>query len=38
MDKLILLKKEYNTALIRYNKMMKWCETATIEEAREILS
>ena len=29
---LILLKKEYNQALSRYNKMTKWCETATIEE------
>ena len=32
MDKLILLKKEYNAALRRYNKMIKWCETSTIEE------
>lgn len=29
---LILLKREYNVALKRYNKMTKWCETATIEE------
>ena len=29
---LILLKKDYNAALKRYNKMTKWCETATIEE------
>lgn len=35
MDKLILLKKEYNAALIRYNKMTKWCGTATIEEQRQ---
>lgn len=28
---LILLKKDYNAALIRYNKMVDWCETASIE-------
>lgn len=27
-----LLKKDYNAALIRYNKMTSWCETATIEQ------
>lgn len=29
---LILLKKDYNAALIRYYKMVDWCETATIEQ------
>lgn len=27
-----LLKKEYNAAIIRYNKMVDWCETASIED------
>jgi len=27
-----LLKKEYNIALARFNKMEKWCETASHEE------
>ena len=26
------LKKEYNIALARFNKMEKWCESATIED------
>lgn len=26
------LKEEYNAALKRYNKMIKWCETATVEQ------
>lgn len=27
-----LLKKNYNNALIRFNNMEKWCQTASLEE------
>lgn len=32
---LILLKKQYNHALNRYNKMTNWVETATEEEQQK---
>ncbi|MBS4538196.1 hypothetical protein GOQ27_06960 [Clostridium sp. D2Q-11] len=30
-----LLKKKYNEALIRFNKMEAWCKTATPEEQKK---
>ncbi|NBI05781.1 hypothetical protein [Senegalia massiliensis] len=30
-----LLKKKYNKALARFNKMEKWCETASPEEQQK---
>lgn len=32
MKNLVKLKRDYNQALARYNKMCKWVETATEEE------
>ena len=35
MRQLTSLKREYNTAIKRFNKMQEWCKTASLEEQGE---